>query len=943
MTKKINFKDGENVILSAGGEIARVQAWGKAHMEAEVLAGRVNVTSLPVVSAPVGDIRHRSDGKVTIDLLDEDNPGEIVGDLADGRKVLLAAVPREQKRGWGAGEFYMLPVDANDRVIYEPGENHRKVYISASPQAMDKAAIAAHAGVSTSAVTASWLDANRQYGGSESMPVTEDVGLMIFDHLIGYGKPSRSDWFLFERGYTYGKVPGARYMRGESELHPIVVSAWGLGSRPKFTERVSHTGYGPKFYVIQDVDLKDFTFFDSYCVLVEHYTIVKEAGSFITTAMTTVRNGRHYDAFLTTPNVAVDGEVWPAHANRHQAFYSAGNKGLFIEKCYFDHSGWGDGYDYYLSASYPQPPSMYSHNIYLDWNCFDVTMRDSITSRASSFGAMYRAGATVDNVLFLDNNIAFNTLGGNYMDRGYVAEYSTIRDCVCTSSGYKTVAPEVTTSLGTKVSGQLGGYNWGMDTSGARTSVLGSIVCHRANPADPDEQAAKTSGHFALNLKPGAISEGNVVYRWNSSDENTDTLDPTAMDQTTIQNYTSQVLGQSGGTIADFNNYVRDPSVSIADLTRDCLDYFRAGFGLARPVRTTATECVFLPDPRGEGFRWDNRLNWSTGDLPGTVAGDTVALDGNPVKFGTLTTDIPSIRFDGGEIDVTSGRLTVGTVQDAASVKVRNSGQVFFGASTAPIVANVRNGRLNLTGTVADLDLVAGGKPQVLLGPDCMVPAGKSLSVHGGLAKVGWDGAGSASLTIAGDLSLKSGLFIKVDGGDHRNLREGVVVTGQTSGFTATVSDYEQFSRDVGVGGQGWLWLDNVQGTPQAGEAVYYHTEISEQPGYGSDPSLVTVKEKYFTIASVEGGTMPQIRVFRSGMHGLTEPTVLPSVTLSGPLHLDLKGLKAGTYPLIEAAISGSFSAISVEGLDPALDATVSVEADKVLLHLAPGSGQLRS
>lgn len=936
-----SFEKDQKVDLTVeqGGSQAsdRVDLWGKAHRAFEGLAGRINVYEEEITQASTGQLRRRRDGKVTLDLLNEEDPGDISLSLSRGRKGLVRTIPKEQKRGWGAGEFYMLPVDANDRVIYEPGERHRKVYISASPQAMDKAAIAAHAGVSTSAVTASWLDANRQYGGSESMPVTEDIGLLIFNDRIGDSKPSRSDWYLYERGYTYGQVPASRMMRGESEIHPLVIGAWGSGDRPAFASKFEFSGYGPKFVVLQSINTEGFSVRDSYCVLIEDYSIVQHEAGVTLTGMATLRNGRHNDCWRTVPVLAVDGEVWEPSANRYGALFAGDVDGLLIEKCLFDHSGWADGYDYNLSVQYPHPPSGLSHNLYINFDALDVTMRDSITSRGASFGAMYRGGATVDNVLFLDNNIAMNTLGGNYKDRGFVGEYTTIRDSVCTSAGYKRHASSVITSQGTDVNGRPGGYNWGMDSAGVRTSIIGNIVCHRANPADPAEQAAKPGGGMAFKTSNNAIYEDNVVYRWNDTDEGIDGLNTSVLDQTTIQNYTAQLLGQQSAGIPDLINYARDPSVSIADLTRDCLDYFRAGFGLDRPVRTTATECVFLPDPRGEGFRWDNRLNWSTGDLPGSVAGDTAALDGNPVRFGGLTTDVASIRFDGGEIDVTSGRLTVGTVQDAASVKVRNSGQIFIGASTAPIAATARNGRLNLTGTVADLDLVAGGKAQVLLGPDCTVPAGKKLAVQGMLAKVGWDGTGTANLRIEGALEFTPGMRLKIHNGSNRYLREGVSVVGLTSGFTARTSDHERFVQYTA--GQNLLWLDNVVGTPAIGEDIHYFTKVDHKTNNGG----IEVTDYTSKIATIEEVSMPKIAPFRSGIYGLTEPTVLPTVTLSGPLHLDLKGLKAGTYPLIEAAISGSFSAISVEGLDPALDATVSVEADKVLLHLAPGSGQLRS
>lgn len=942
-----HFETGQPVELTVeqGGQDQsdRVDLWARAHRAFDGLAGRVNVIDAQITDAQAGKLVPRRDGKVTLNLLAEESPGEIELSLPGNRKGIVRTLDREQQRGWGAGEYYMLPVDDQDRVVFEPGERHRKVYMSGSDQAMDQAAIAAHAGVAADAVTGAWLVDHPDYGATPDMPVTEDVGRLIFNHLIGDSRPSRSDWYLYERGYAYQTMLTRRMMRGESELHPLVIAAWGSGARPKFASSFSFTGYGPKFMVVQGIDMAGFALKENYCTIVEDYAIRHHESQASNMAMVTMRNGRHNDCWLSQPNRAVDDEVWEPSANRFGAFYSADSNGLLIERCLFDHSGWAEGYDFNLSVDYPQPPSGLSHNLYLDYHTYDVTMRDSITSRGASFGAMYRGGATVDNVLFLDNNIAFNTLGGDYQNRGPVGQYSTIRDSVCISSGYKQHAPSVTTSKGTWVNGRPGAYNWGMDSDGCRTSLMGNIVCHRANPDDPAEQAAKPTGGFATRRNDTLLFDDSIVYRWNATNENIGGLDPAALDQVTMQRYAGQLLGKDSATIGEFNDYARDPDKAVIGVLEGSMRFLRGGFGLDRQPRTQAAECVFLPDPRGEGFRWDNRLNWSTQDRPGQVAGDIAALDGNEVRFGSLTTRLAGISFGGGHLDVTSGLLAAEGTQDAGRVTIRNSGQFHLQGTDQPLSVLARNGRLNLTGAVADLDLVAAGKAQALLGPDCHVPAGRTLRASGSLVRLGWDGTGPAHLELAGGLDLCSGLLLKVEGGANRYLREGVRVTGRSSGFTATVGDYEKFVQ-YRVG-EDVLWLYDIQGSPQIGEQVHYHTLVENLRNDGPEPlpeAPSTITELFVEIASVVEYRLPGLAPFRSGMHGTQAPSVSPSVSLSGPLSLNLRGLGAGSYPLIAANILGNFSRIDVQDLAPDLNAAISVTPQGVDLHLTAGSGQVQ-
>ncbi|WP_163277909.1 hypothetical protein, partial [Klebsiella aerogenes] len=80
--------------------------------------------------------------------------------------------------------------------------------------------------------------------------------------------------------------------------------------------------------------------------------------------------------------------------------------------------------------------------------------------------------------------------------------------------------------------------------------------------------------------------------------------------------------------------------------------------------------------------RWDNRLNWSTGDLPGTQDGDSVDLGGNRVLFVAETVTVDDFIFgDFGQLKITSGKLTIdhdiATSATGNLLQIGNAGQVW--------------------------------------------------------------------------------------------------------------------------------------------------------------------------------------------------------------------------------------------------------------------------
>lgn len=420
------------------------------------------------------------------------------------------------------------------------------------------------------------------------------------------------------------------------------------------------------------------------------------------------------------------------------------------------------------------------------------------------------------------------------------------------------------------------------------------------------------------------IYNNTIHYNWEKTDFGIEGLDPAELTRTTIQNYAGKVLGKPTASIAEYMDHLRAlPNVGQA--LDDVLAYFRKPYGKHVPPRRTAAICTFKPDSRGEGFRWDNRLNWSSRDIPGLNAQDQVDLFGNRVKFGRFTRHVAGMTFRGGVLEVTSGKLSAASHKDPAHVLVRDCGQYFAGGGSGKYEA--RGGRLAFTGP-AQADLVVSGQAECLLGPDLRVPAGKTLRVDGAQCRIGWDGTGAQVLTLQGKLDLRSTPILAF-GAFQLSPRhaQGYALQGQSSGFTGIIDSMVWRGSSAKTG---WhARIRDLQGSPQLDEVA--GTKIPTNMRNTWLPA----------VGAILPAEMPRIAVFRSGIHGLTAPTVTPTVLLSGPLHLDVNALAAGTYPLIEARIQGQFSEVTVANLSPSLDLQLVTTENGVSLILQSGSGKI--
>lgn len=695
--------------------------------------------------------------------------------------MIVTASP--QALGWGSGDHYMLRTDDNDAVIIEHGDNHRKVHISGSPTALGIADIAAIEGLSADKITPGWLAQNERYGATPDMALDQQAGGMLWQQITNnWNVGPVSNWLLLERGYSYDDTMGPVLhpsQASESELHPVLIGAYGEGPKPVLDSIIYAGGLTKtQNFVVRDIEVGEgIKMFEAQNVLFENITSKGNGLGIQKSEGVTLRYSDFTDVFKETPNSA-SPEYWAAHLNRTTATYISETKDILMENNFYDHSGWADDFRRDGHTSGGQPPSMFSHNIYLQYNTSNVTFRDNISMRAASFGAQFRGGAYIEDNVFLDNNAAVNFLGGNYLDFGHFANYSLFADNLVTSGAHK-IGPEM-----------VGGLTLGVNDTGRLSTLRDNIVAHLADPANPQEQAQKHVTHYAIGVETEPYFNDTIVYNWGSgggggtkesaANANTGHLNPVLLDQTTIQTYAAQLLGRPNATIADLADYLRahdpNPNAGISDAER-IIQYFQDGFGMTYAAGPAPTQMRFIPNPLAEGTRWDNRMNWADDQPP--QDGAQVDLAGNWVQYsGTTVLDSLNMGTDG-RLALGNGYLEIANALETdganSAITISRAGQLVLNGfmDTDTLELNVSGGRFANAGHfggAVKLDASGGQSILALGGGQFDLTDGSQLKISGSKAKVGFDGVGGN----AAILQMQSGasLDFVADGVGFSALKE---------------------------------------------------------------------------------------------------------------------------------------------------------------------------
>jgi hypothetical protein len=531
-----------------------------------------DVASVKITDAPEhGVMTVNPDNTLALVLSGSDHSGtlsfEVEVTYADGttetRDADLTVTAPKQEAGWGEGKHYMLETDAKGDLVIETGDNHRKVYVSGSDTALTAADIAVLEGVDEATVTGKWLLNRPEYGGSESKALATEIGMDLWFalHPGQANPPGSSNWLLFEKGYEYEGMGGSSNARlitagysGESPLQPIYISSWGQGDRPVIKDQIWIFQLDSQNIVFDGIapegGIRNFG----------GSNVIINDGEFTGTGL----NIQNVDGFTLRDSdlahitaLKPEGDTWSGSAT---ALYAEKGSGILLEDNVFHHIGWEDDYRLDSSTEGGMPPNMFSHNLYLQWNTTDVTFRDNITSQAASIGAQLRGGAFAEDNVFLDNNVAVNVLGGNYHENGSVGNFTFFTDNLITSGGHKAV------SSGTAI----GTLTLGITDKGEDTTFLDNIIAHLADPNNPVEQADKGRTDASFVTENGLAFDDTIIFNWvgqyftgNFVENNTPGLDEARADQTTIQNFAAQLLGQDKGTITDLMDAILAGQVEV--------------------------------------------------------------------------------------------------------------------------------------------------------------------------------------------------------------------------------------------------------------------------------------------------------------------------------------------------------------------------------------------
>jgi len=618
---------------------------------------------------------------------------------------------------WGVGEHYKVPTDAEGWSLVEPGRLHRKIYAAAD-------------GKSTNS------------GLSPQEPVDLKTGAKMI-------RQNSSDWLLLRRGDTFEDGFGlGENMVGESPLCPIVIGAYGEGPRPIVLGRIHAIKNYPRGnIVIRDLHRQGRGFSLNGVIenlLIENVLMDNASSSVqgrtrcVTIRRCVIRNC-HKDTPPNPNNKPDHGWARDPLRNRHQGLFANGVRGLLVEENVLDHNGWEDGYvESGGGPDDPQPPSMYSHNLYLSTKNRDLTVRGNINARAASQALRDGSGQ-----FYVGNVMIANNIGG----------YSGPDDG---DGNYTTFAGNVLIHPAAKQAPRIGGRGWGWsmkDVAGSR--AVRNIFAH-ATGGQNDE---------GLKMTEGVVVQAYVRYRWHEQEDLNPTGRPFPEPDRTVMTY-DRDFGSGKGTLEAFlaEAAAQQKGHWRRAYTAEALvEYFQKGFGIWPGRRTEPTTVVFTAEG-GDGVRWDNWQNWSTEGPP--IEGDTVRLEGREAYFsGTLGLKALDLGKDG-RLHIHQGRLTLAgpeglTAGPEGCIHLDRSGYLIVNgiAGGRQIDISVLNGRLENRGDVAadaHVRIGAGGGELRLVtsGRTVRLGSGSALRLVGRSAQAGWWGKGAGTISVEGGAVL---------------------------------------------------------------------------------------------------------------------------------------------------------------------------------------------
>ncbi len=224
-------------------------------------------------------------------------------------------------------------------------------------------------------------------------------------------RSNSSDHILLRRGETWNEGDITLDKSGDASDKRIVIGSFGTGERPKINVPNGQSGFifnrGVDNIAIVGIHLvgagqrngRGISLIGaagSHDILVED-CYIEQFQDGISLDATGNNNRTNNPIRHFTLRRSIIANNYPKDPSAHsQGIYAAGVSDLKIEDNVFDHNGWRVSSD----------KTIFNHNMYIQQNSLDVTVRNNIIARGSSHGVQARGGGTIEENLFLDNAYA---------------------------------------------------------------------------------------------------------------------------------------------------------------------------------------------------------------------------------------------------------------------------------------------------------------------------------------------------------------------------------------------------------------------------------------------------------------------------------------------------------------------------------------------------------
>lgn len=660
------------------------------------------------------------------------------------------------RMGWGSGQHYVMPLNAEGGSHFEPGPDHRSIHVTTGAHAWTAAMIEAEEGLEAGTVDAAWLVGRLEYG-TTTRPLEPELGADLLRVLNDDGRGSV--WLLCERGQAayYDEAWPERLFigrPGHSPIHPMILAPWGEGSPPvvsgfRFQATYSHCAAFLDCHWTKEVGSLGSRKGPHRYIMVDNVMMVGHNDyGFQGVAQATVRRMTVNDSYRDEARAS----NWSIKSNRLSGLYTADCEDMLIEDFAIDQAAWRYGYDWNGDINFPQSPSFYSHAMYLQDRSFGTTVRRVFTSRPA-FSNQFRSGGAQIDCLF-----AHQGMGSNYK-KGTGDPPSNYPLVLSTA-----IVGQRTNFAGGGVAG-ASGRSFQLSVEGATFDDC--LVLNGIDPQNPNEEMDPTvvnvegsrrlvdKGSYVSVDKdaPDELTRHKVVmqYRWGDHPDiippgySTDDADLANLFDWAAQ---PQHLGNRVTNVKSVFDYIRTVPEQWKT-GQDIREWLFAKVGRNVGKRQAGTTQRFIPSPLCEGIRWDVRLNWSGNSIPGDHPDDVARLGANRVRHN-VNGGIDAIR----RVDLEEGTLLLDAgllaprdgIVGPGTVRIDHCGQLRLkDHSGQPVAISMVGGQFRNMGTATALPLTIDGRPQrhgFSLRPEAVlaVPGG-TFTVDDHITVIGTDAA----------------------------------------------------------------------------------------------------------------------------------------------------------------------------------------------------------